>query len=281
MIIDGVLELEPMNSYSRLLLHRLADIFGFAHESVGEGDDRHLILERSHETSIPSILVSDILWQYGEPQPVTTSHQLLRRKEAPPVLSSQSPSVEHTFEEREAAYLAARERIFSTDVGAVREPVRQKPRNVPDAARRMIAHALGQKVKTRTQPDVTKDDKESAQLANEVNTQNNDKARPNSSSETYQETTSSPGRNTNFRGKPKGNLQKCRTPSQSDRTTTQEPAEMRCTNGRESQHGRSKTSVSKEYSKAEHLGAAKRMFAQALGLHSAKDGFHLKCNETK
>lgn len=25
---NGVLELEPMNSYSRLLLHRLADIFG-------------------------------------------------------------------------------------------------------------------------------------------------------------------------------------------------------------------------------------------------------------
>ncbi|ESR41801.1 hypothetical protein CICLE_v100121852mg, partial [Citrus x clementina] len=48
---DGVLELEPMDSYNRLLLHRLADIFGFAHESVGEGVDRHLILERCSETS--------------------------------------------------------------------------------------------------------------------------------------------------------------------------------------------------------------------------------------
>ncbi|XP_031249832.1 uncharacterized protein LOC116107677 [Pistacia vera] len=278
---DGVLELEPMNSYSRLLLHRLADIFGFAHESVGEGDDRHLILERCPETSIPSILVSDILWQYGEPELVTTSHQLLRRKEAPPVLSSQSPSVEHTFEEREAAYLAARERIFSMDVGAVREPVRQKPRNVPDVARRMIAHALGQKVKSGNQADVIRDDKESAQLANEVNTQNNDKARPNSSLEAHQETTSSPVRNTNVRGKPKGNLQKCRTPSQSDRTTPQEPAEKHHTDVSVSGNGRSKTSVSKEYSKEEHLGAAKRMFAQALGLHSAKDGFHLKSNETK
>ena len=27
---DGVLELEPMNSYSRLLLHRLAEIFGYS-----------------------------------------------------------------------------------------------------------------------------------------------------------------------------------------------------------------------------------------------------------
>ncbi|KAL6977072.1 hypothetical protein U1Q18_025866, partial [Sarracenia purpurea var. burkii] len=26
---DGVLELEPMNAYNRLLLHRLADIFGY------------------------------------------------------------------------------------------------------------------------------------------------------------------------------------------------------------------------------------------------------------
>lgn len=79
-----------MNSYNRLLLHRLAEIFGyhsvkfssmqvdfkflflfllkflshfplfdssitgarFLHESVGEGDDRHLILQRCPETSM-------------------------------------------------------------------------------------------------------------------------------------------------------------------------------------------------------------------------------------
>ncbi|PNX85021.1 R3H domain protein, partial [Trifolium pratense] len=50
-ISDGILELEPMNSYNRLLLHRLAEIFGFAHESAGEGEDRHLILERCPDTS--------------------------------------------------------------------------------------------------------------------------------------------------------------------------------------------------------------------------------------
>lgn len=100
---NGVLQLEPMNSYNRLLLHRLADIFGyfyfsnhvivdlpnvldhfhgwlpdiyffclvdvlahifltfvddnvpslrFSHESVGEGEDRHLVLERCPETSM-------------------------------------------------------------------------------------------------------------------------------------------------------------------------------------------------------------------------------------
>ncbi|KAF9596602.1 hypothetical protein IFM89_012725 [Coptis chinensis] len=64
--LDGILELKPMSLYNRLLLHRLADIFGLAHKSVGEGDDRHLILEGSPESSIPSVLVSDILWQCND-----------------------------------------------------------------------------------------------------------------------------------------------------------------------------------------------------------------------
>ncbi|XP_057462703.1 uncharacterized protein LOC130752854 isoform X3 [Actinidia eriantha] len=81
---DGVLELEPMNAYNRLLLHRLADIFGLSHQSVVEGDDRHLILERCLETLIPSVLVSDLLWQYDELQLPTTSHRLLKRNEASP-----------------------------------------------------------------------------------------------------------------------------------------------------------------------------------------------------
>ncbi|KAL4182856.1 hypothetical protein AMTRI_Chr11g95240 [Amborella trichopoda] len=38
----AVLELVPMNPYHSMLLHRLAKIFGLAHESVGEGDNRHL-----------------------------------------------------------------------------------------------------------------------------------------------------------------------------------------------------------------------------------------------
>ncbi|XP_057462706.1 uncharacterized protein LOC130752854 isoform X5 [Actinidia eriantha] len=75
---DGVLELEPMNAYNRLLLHRLADIFGLSHQSVVEGDDRHLILERCLETLI------DLLWQYDELQLPTTSHRLLKRNEASP-----------------------------------------------------------------------------------------------------------------------------------------------------------------------------------------------------
>ncbi|KAL6345081.1 hypothetical protein AAG906_013564 [Vitis piasezkii] len=115
--LDGVMELEPMNPYERLLVHRLADIFGFAHVSIGEGDERHLTLERCPETRqcIPSILVSDIIWQYQESQPPTMSHQLLRRNEAS-------------------------QRICAAEA-----------RNVPVVARRMIAHALGHRINSCNQ----------------------------------------------------------------------------------------------------------------------------------
>ncbi|KAK8938074.1 hypothetical protein KSP40_PGU013581 [Platanthera guangdongensis] len=49
---EAVLELQPMSPYQRLLLHRLAEIYGFAHESVGEGEERHLLLERCPKTAM-------------------------------------------------------------------------------------------------------------------------------------------------------------------------------------------------------------------------------------
>nr|CAB3500795.1 unnamed protein product [Digitaria exilis] len=58
------IELQPAGAYHRLLLHRLAEIYGFAHESVGEGEDRHLVLQRCPETAIPPVLVSDMLWKF-------------------------------------------------------------------------------------------------------------------------------------------------------------------------------------------------------------------------
>ncbi|KAH9670876.1 R3H domain-containing protein [Citrus sinensis] len=264
---DGVLELEPMDSYNRLLLHRLADIFGFAHESVGEGVDRHLILERCSETSIPSILVSDILWQYGEPQSLTTSHQILRRKEAPP--------------EREAAYLAARERIFSMDARTVAEPVRQKPRSVPIVAQRMIAHALGQKMKSGDQDTAVRDEITNEKLANEINIRESDKAGPNTSLEAYQETTLLPGQNVNSLDKSNKKKGKSTVSSQSDRIAPQETSEKSSNGVSISRNGRSTNSSNKEYLKEERLGAAKRLFAHALGLQSARDSFHLKLSGTK
>ncbi|KAK8933531.1 hypothetical protein KSP39_PZI015851 [Platanthera zijinensis] len=141
-----------MSPYQRLLLHRLAEIYGFAHESVGEGEERHLLLERCPETAIPPILVSDILWQYGDYQSAAPANLILRRKESPGDIlmlsekEDKAPPSSTPLEVREAAYLAARERIFSLHEADEKESVLPKSRKVPVVAQRMIAHALGQKV---------------------------------------------------------------------------------------------------------------------------------------
>ncbi|XP_042015397.1 uncharacterized protein LOC121763444 isoform X1 [Salvia splendens] len=139
--LDGVLELEPMNSYNRLLVHRLAEIFGFFHHSVGEGEDRHLVLERSPETSIPGILVSDLLLQYGEMQ-TPMCYDVLRRKE---VLPGQKvdPVCGPSLDERETAYFAARQRIFSEDA-CDSNLIKERPKKDLVVDRRMITRALGQ-----------------------------------------------------------------------------------------------------------------------------------------
>ncbi|XP_039166108.1 uncharacterized protein LOC104437193 isoform X1 [Eucalyptus grandis] len=261
---DEILELEPMNPYNRLLLHRLADIFGFAHESVGEGDDRHLILERCLETSIPSILVSDILWQSDEPQPPPSSYQILRRKDAPTVLITNVPSSQDTFKEREAAYLAARERIFAFDSQEMREPVTQRPRNVPVVARRMIAHALGQKIGANDQDASVKNSEgyevgtngfivpENDNYTQEPDQNMSEKAK----GENHDVCATLTGRKV-----PKGSVQKyANVPS--------------------SRSGRGENVANKEYLKKEHIGAAKRMFAQALGRSSVRDGLHSKGAES-
>ncbi|EHA8588512.1 putative Single-stranded nucleic acid binding R3H [Cocos nucifera] len=50
------------------------------------------------------------------------------------------------LEEREAAYQAARERIFALNDSGEKDVLVPKSRRVPVVARRMIAHALGQKI---------------------------------------------------------------------------------------------------------------------------------------
>ncbi|XP_021972659.2 uncharacterized protein LOC110867913 isoform X2 [Helianthus annuus] len=116
--LNGVLELEPMNPYNRLLLHRLADIFG------------------------PSILVADLLWEHESP---TTSQLLTRPEDGSTGTNLETLTARVSLEDRESAYLAARNRIFSTGNDDDMESLR--PRNNPVVARRMIAHALGQRIK--------------------------------------------------------------------------------------------------------------------------------------
>lgn len=154
---NGLIELQPVGPYYRLLLHRLADIYGFSHESVGEGDDRHLVLERSSETAIPPILISDILWQYDGCEPPTTpSHNILRRKEVQEIQKTKTLTTSMSLEEKEAAYQAARERIFSVqDNTNNKELVIPKSRTVPVIAQRMIAHALGTKISSSRESPAT------------------------------------------------------------------------------------------------------------------------------
>ncbi|KAJ3683293.1 hypothetical protein LUZ60_013520 [Juncus effusus] len=157
--VDRILELKPADSYHRLLLHRLADIYGFAHESVGEGEDRHLVLEFCSETAIPSVLISDILGEYDSSDIISASSQniLIREKEETDTSDSKparSLSPLKPLEEREAAYQAARDRIFSTNAPHKAGPASSKPKHDPTVARRMIAHALGRRVVSTADPQI-------------------------------------------------------------------------------------------------------------------------------
>ncbi|KAF2307380.1 hypothetical protein GH714_026758 [Hevea brasiliensis] len=217
-------------------------LFGarFAHVSVGEGDERHLVLERCSETSIPSILVSDILFQYEESQPLTRSHQLLRRNNAPPEM---------------------------------KEPQKQKPRSVPVVARRMIAHALGQKISPWNQDASVKNCKGHEVQTTELNVPDKNKIDPNSGLEGLKEASVQPVKNIDPLRKAKSNNHDCNASSPAQRNLPHEPF------GRSSTNGSSRNRV-KEYSKEEHLGAAKRMFANALGLQSTKGGL-ARCTAAK
>uniref|UniRef100_A0A2P2KSQ1 R3H domain-containing protein 1-like n=3 Tax=Rhizophora mucronata TaxID=61149 RepID=A0A2P2KSQ1_RHIMU len=270
---DSALELEPMNPYNRLLLHRLADIFGFAHCSVGEGDNRHLILERSPETSVPSILVRDILFECEE-HDSPASHHLLRRKDAP-MVSRSNPSSSYLIEEREAAYLVARDRIFSVDEGEMRETVEQRPRSVPVVARRMIAHALGKRMNSLRKDD-TGDGKGDDMPINELNTEDKDKIDDNSSLEAFQGTICLPAKNDNDSGKPNsypktGSISLGQTGSISlgQKHPTQKPG-ANCNQINVAQNRTSRSGT--DHLKREHVGAAKRMFTHALGLQPARSG---------
>ncbi|KAA0047706.1 R3H domain-containing protein 1 isoform X1 [Cucumis melo var. makuwa] len=265
---DGILELKPMDSYNRLLLHRLADIFGLGHVSAGEGDNRHLVLERYPESSIPSILVSDILWEYDEPQMSTIPHQLLRRKENSSASSAKS-SPQRSLEERETAYLAVRERIFMTHIGEDNEPLKPKPRCDPAVARRMIAHALGQRVNSF--PEDTNCHRKVQGVANNAYIQARDSKLPNSTVEAINKTISQSDQCMNLKNESDKN---CNPNVSLARGST--AAKMKL----DKSSPKASHDVDNEHLKREHLGAAKRMFSQALGKHCRKnESLQTRCGE--
>ncbi|XP_031099751.1 uncharacterized protein LOC116003932 isoform X5 [Ipomoea triloba] len=216
---NGVLELEPMNSYSRLLLHRLADIFG------------------------PSILVRDLLWQYGEVQSPKKFDILSRKQEVSDGLQVENQKMlnfKFSLEEREAAYLAARERIFAID-GNGTEHMTERPRKDLKVARRMIEHALGQRIRPSN---------------NEVNCKEEGGSNPN-----------------NVHSKSGGN------PEGSKSRDTEMKMPINDGTGSLGEAKNDGSRIQKENFREQHMGAAKRMFANALGF--SRDGSLSRQSESK
>ncbi|XP_042512309.1 uncharacterized protein LOC122087297 isoform X2 [Macadamia integrifolia] len=247
---DGILELEPMNPYNRLLLHRLADIFG------------------------PAILVSDILWQYDGYHSSTTSCQLLRRKETFPALKTKPASLQLSLEEREAAYLAARERIFSEDDNEIKQSVSQKPRNVPVVARRMIAHALGQRIDLSNDKTTLLGSIENEKQTEKFNVQQT-KVHKNSRLEASQETHSQSNQclttsGTRLCSAPLGRFS-TNEASENEKVMHKQPVVKQSASVSVPQTGNSDRVACQEHIKREHMGAARRMFAHALGLNATKE----------
>ncbi|PWZ05310.1 hypothetical protein Zm00014a_018270 [Zea mays] len=265
------IELQPAGAYHRLLLHRLAEIYGFAHESVGEGEDRHLVLQRCPETAIPSVLVSDMIWKFDnsddfmsvvltrndtdfqKPQKAdivqkdisVKSSRLKDNTDSKPL---RQPAVHPaaSLKEREAAYRAARERIFSVDDAKGNDRSYVKCRQVPVVAQRMIAHALGQKVQNTTEAVASTESRgKHKQLPN-------GKSIPTHSRNNFCPVT--PDNKEAVRnGRPNSaGCNSYQTPSSQRRHTTNTRA------------------VTAEGLKKEQTGAAKRMFAHALGLSAAR-----------
>lgn len=197
------------------------------------------------------------------------------------MLKMKSPSVQHSFEEREAAYLAARERIFSVNLGEEKEPVKQKPRSVPVVARRMIAHALGRRINAYNQDTALKEFSGSGEETDELNVEDKDKMELNLTQKTFEETLSLSGTRTKPCDEVKNDKHCNHALSQSKRKAPQKQAEKVSSSAGISQSGRDRSNVNEDHYKREHLGAAKRMFANALGMQSGKDSFLSKCSEIK
>lgn len=270
---DGVLELDPMDSYSRLLLHRLADIFGFSHESVGEGDARHLVLERCPETSIPSILVSDLLWQYDELLPTPKFLEVLEKKKADqPELTAETSRPELSLEEREAAYLAARERIFAVDECGTGELVEQRPPKNPTVARRMIAHALGQRIRPHSHENSPRESNANGKQAKSMMVQNEEDGNFNSGVEVYTEKNVIPDKNLSSIGK-KNEMRLSDSESSHSGLTIPKDNIDRPSKLSSSGTQCDQTNIRKDNLREEHIGAAKRMFVNALGFHPRNGNF--------
>ncbi|KAL0302859.1 UNVERIFIED_CONTAM: hypothetical protein Sradi_6154000 [Sesamum radiatum] len=247
-------------SMEQVLVDFLQDDTRFSHQSVGEGEDRHLILERCPETSIPPILVTDLLWQSGEVQSPVTFDVLSREKVIPG--QRDNSARECSLQERETTYLAARQRIFSAELYQI-ELVKQRPRNDPVVARRMITRALGKTNKVVCHELSSSDTKEYGRTAKDWNIQQVDEATICCSNKLERKSLSAKHPITS-NGSELSSLSK----------------EAKQENSVPSKGGSASERKDENHLRKEHMGAAKRLFANALGIHQ-RDINQSKCNITK
>jgi len=180
------------------------------------------------------------------------------------VSQTNKTSFSKSLEERKAAYLVARERIFSMKLEEAKEPGEQKPRSVPVVARRMIAHALGQRIHTNNQNGLASDNMNDGGLKDELNARDKSSEVSNLTKDSEEILCLRRNPNNRIRNSSSSNA------SSNDKRNDQTPVHQELPLF--SQDTKQGQTVNKDHMKKEHLGAAKRMFAHALGVQSGKDG---------
>lgn len=64
---DDVIHLDPMNSFYRRLIHKLANDFGFKTHSEGEDKERHTVITRTNNTKkFKKVKVEAPKWDFGD-----------------------------------------------------------------------------------------------------------------------------------------------------------------------------------------------------------------------
>ncbi|XP_009617100.1 uncharacterized protein LOC107761660 isoform X3 [Nicotiana tabacum] len=235
---------------------------------------KHLILSMEEtlvnfllDDTRPSILISDLLWQYDGLQSPRAVDVIYRRKEVSAeskVEETPTPIFNISLEEREEAYLAARKRIFSGDHSETSQCMKDRPRNDPMVARRMIAHALGQRIRPSNLEIQHANTEECEKKAKDVNIQDKE-GRINLGKQTHMEVKTPPAKYPDSGGKPKSSI------SSGSKTPHIKKITPKNTDGTgSSTQVKKEGKVNKESIREEHIGAAKRIFANALGF--AREG---------
>ena len=122
----------PFNSYQRLLLHKIAEYFGFLHMPLDPSNKSVLCIKKAAGSTttpthqIPALLLKDFYECDSEVSPniVETASEVKIMKRSISQNTSSSPALtdpatlrrafSQTLEEKEAAYRIARERIFNS-----------------------------------------------------------------------------------------------------------------------------------------------------------------------